>query len=58
MEGLVLKRVANHGIRNQALQMRIQGPVQMQATISKTGDIENLKSGQRRCRLGACAQEP
>jgi protein TonB len=42
MEGLVLKRVTPR-YPSQALQMRIQGPVQLQATISKTGDIENLK---------------
>jgi len=42
MEGLVLKRVQPR-YPSQALQMRIQGPVQLQATISKTGDIENLK---------------
>ena len=42
MEGLVLKRVTPR-YPTQALQMRIQGSVQLQATISKTGDIENLK---------------
>jgi TonB family protein len=42
MEGLVIKRVTPR-YPSQALQMRIQGPVQLQATISKTGDIENLK---------------
>jgi len=42
MEGLVLKRVQPR-YPTQALQMRMQGPVQLQATISKTGDIENLK---------------
>lgn len=42
MEGLVLKRVQPR-YPSQALQMRIQGAVQLQATISKTGDIENLK---------------
>jgi protein TonB len=42
MEGLVLKRVQPR-YPSQALQMRMQGPVQLQATISKTGDIENLK---------------
>lgn len=42
MEGLVLKRVQPR-YPSQALQMRIQGPVQLQATIGKTGDIENLK---------------
>jgi periplasmic protein TonB len=42
MEGLVLKRVQPR-YPTQALQMRIQGSVQLQATISKSGDIENLK---------------
>jgi len=42
MEGLVLKRVQPR-YPSQALQMRIQGSVQLQATISKTGDIQNLK---------------
>jgi protein TonB len=42
MEGLVLKRVQPR-YPTQALQMRIQGSVQLQATISKAGDIENLK---------------
>jgi protein TonB len=42
MEGLILKRVQPH-YPAQAMQMRIQGPVQLQATISKTGDITNLK---------------
>jgi protein TonB len=42
MEGLVLKRVQPR-YPTQALQMRIQGPVQLQATISKNGDIENLR---------------
>ena len=42
MEGLVLKRVQPR-YPTQALQMRIQGPVQLQATITKNGDIQNLK---------------
>jgi TonB family protein len=42
MEGLVIKRVQPR-YPTQAMQMRIQGPVEMQATISKTGDITNLK---------------
>jgi protein TonB len=42
MEGLVLKRVQPR-YPSQALQMRIQGPVQLQATITKDGDIANLK---------------
>ena len=42
MEGLILKRVQPH-YPAQAMQMRIQGPVQLQATISKAGDITNLK---------------
>jgi periplasmic protein TonB len=42
MEGLVLKRVQPR-YPTQALQMRIQGSVQLQATITKNGDIENLK---------------
>ena len=43
MEGLVLKRVAPH-YPAQALQMRIQGAVELQATISKDGTITNLKA--------------
>lgn len=43
MEGLVLKRVAPH-YPTQALQMRIQGAVELQATISKDGTITNLKA--------------
>jgi protein TonB len=42
MEGLILKRVQPH-YPAQAMQMRIQGSVQLQATISKNGDITNLK---------------
>ena len=42
MEGLILKRVQPR-YPAQAMQMRIQGPVQLQATISKNGDITNLK---------------
>ena len=42
MEGLLLKRVQPR-YPTQALQMRIQGPVQLQATITKNGDIQNLK---------------
>jgi protein TonB len=42
MEGLLLKRVQPR-YPAQAMQMRIQGAVQLQATISKTGDITNLK---------------
>jgi periplasmic protein TonB len=41
-EGLVLKKVAPR-YPAQAIQMRIQGAVQMQATISKDGNISNLK---------------
>jgi len=42
MEGLLVKRVQPR-YPAQAMQMRIQGSVEMQATISKTGDITNLK---------------
>jgi TonB family protein len=42
MEGLILKRVQPR-YPAQAMQMRIQGSVQLQATISKNGDITNLK---------------
>ena len=42
MEGLVIKRVQPR-YPTQALQMRIQGSVQLQATITKDGDIKNLK---------------
>jgi periplasmic protein TonB len=41
-EGLVLKKVSPK-YPAQAIQMRIQGAVQMQATISKDGNIANLK---------------
>lgn len=56
MEGLVLKRVQPR-YPTQALQMRIQGPVQLQATISKTGDIENLKVVSGDALLARAAQE-
>jgi periplasmic protein TonB len=42
MEGLILKRVQPR-YPSQAMQMRIQGSVQLQATISKNGDITNLR---------------
>ena len=42
MEGLILKRVQPR-YPSQAMQMRIQGSVQLQATISKNGEITNLK---------------
>ena len=41
-EGLVLKKVAPK-YPAQAIQLRIQGAVQMQATISKEGNITNVK---------------
>jgi len=56
MEGLVLKRVQPR-YPSQALQMHIQGPVQLQATISKTGDIENLKVVSGDAVLGRSAVE-
>ena len=56
MEGLVLKRVQPR-YPSQALQMRIQGPVQLQATISKTGDIQNLKVVSGDSVLGRAAVE-
>jgi protein TonB len=56
MEGLVLKRVQPR-YPTQALQMRIQGPVQLQAMISKTGDIENLKMVSGDAVLGRAAVE-
>ncbi len=56
MEGLVLKRVTPR-YPSQALQMRIQGPVQLQATISKTGDIENVKVVSGDAVLGRSAVE-
>jgi periplasmic protein TonB len=56
MEGLVLKRVQPR-YPAQAMQMRIQGPVQLQATISKTGDITNLKVVSGESVLGRAAQE-
>jgi protein TonB len=56
MEGLVLKRVQPR-YPTQALQMRIQGPVQLQATISKTGDIGNLKVVSGDAVLARAAQE-
>ena len=56
MEGLVVKRVQPR-YPTQALQMRIQGAVQLQATISKTGDITNLKVVSGDSILGRAAQE-
>jgi len=56
MEGLVLKRVQPR-YPSQALQMRIQGPVQLQATVSKTGDIENVKVVSGDAVLGRAALE-
>lgn len=56
MEGLVLKRVQPR-YPSQALQMRIQGSVQLQATISQTGDIENLKIVSGDAVLGRAAVE-
>jgi TonB family protein len=56
MEGLVLKRVQPR-YPTQALQMRIQGPVQLQATISKTGDIENLRVVSGDALLARAAQD-
>ncbi len=56
MEGLVLKRVQPR-YPTQALQMRIQGAVQLQATISKKGDIENLKVVSGDAVLAHAAQE-
>jgi periplasmic protein TonB len=41
-EGLILKKVSPH-YPAQALQMHIEGSVQMQATIGKDGSISNLK---------------
>jgi protein TonB len=56
MEGLVLKRVQPR-YPTQALQMRIQGPVQLQATITKNGDIQNLKVVSGDSVLARAAQE-
>jgi protein TonB len=56
MEGLVLKRVQPR-YPTQALQMRIQGAVQMQATITKNGDIANLKVLSGDAVLAHAAQE-
>jgi TonB family protein len=56
MEGLVLKRVQPR-YPAQAMQMRIQGAVQLQATISKTGDIANLKVVSGDKVLGRSAEE-
>ena len=56
MEGLVLKRVQPR-YPSQALQMRIQGPVQLQATITKNGDIANLKVVSGDAVLAHAAQE-
>lgn len=41
-EGLILKKVQPR-YPAQAMQMRIEGPVQMQATVSKDGSISNVK---------------
>jgi protein TonB len=56
MEGLVIKRVQPR-YPTQALQMRIQGPVQLQATITKNGDIQNLKVVSGDLVLARAAQE-
>jgi len=56
MEGLVIKRVQPR-YPTQALQMRIQGPVQLQATITKDGDIQNLKVVSGDLVLARAAQE-
>jgi periplasmic protein TonB len=56
MEGLVLKRVQPR-YPTQAMQMRIQGPVQLQATITKNGDIANLKVVSGDAVLARAAQE-
>ncbi|PYX36452.1 MAG: hypothetical protein DMG81_16015 [Acidobacteria bacterium] len=56
MEGLVLKRVQPR-YPTQAMQLRIQGAVQLQATISKKGDIENLKVVSGDAVLAHAAQE-
>ena len=56
MEGLLLKRVQPR-YPTQALQMRIQGPVQLQATITKNGDIQNLKVVSGDAVLAHAAQE-
>jgi len=56
MEGLLLKRVQPR-YPTQALQMRIQGPVQLQATIAKNGDIQNLKVVSGDAVLAHAAQE-
>jgi len=56
MEGLLVKRVQPR-YPAQAMQMRIQGSVEMQATISKTGDITNLKVVSGDGLLSRAAQE-
>ena len=56
MEGLVIKRVQPR-YPTQALQMRIQGSVQLQATITKDGDIKNLKVVSGDAVLARAAQE-
>jgi protein TonB len=56
MEGLVLKRVQPR-YPTQAMQLRIQGAVQLQATISRKGDIENLKVVSGDAVLAHAAQE-
>jgi protein TonB len=56
MEGLLLKRVQPR-YPAQAMQMRIQGSVEMQATISKTGEITNLKVMSGDGLLSRAAQE-
>ena len=56
MEGLILKRVQPR-YPAQAMQMRIQGAVQLQATINKAGDITNLKVVSGDGILGRAAQE-
>ena len=56
MEGLLVKRVQPR-YPAQAMQMRIQGSVEMQATISKTGAITNLKVVSGDGLLSRAAQE-
>ena len=55
-EGLVLKKVTPR-YPSQALQMRIEGSVQLQATIGKDGSISNLKILSGEAILARAAQD-
>lgn len=55
-EGLLVKRV-QPVYPEQARQMRVQGPVQLQATINKDGNISNVKVVSGNAQLARAAVE-